>query len=355
MAERTLVIASSYPAHEGDPSGHFVKAQAESLARAGDHVQVVVPGRALPFGVGEGDLFVHRVGGEALFSWPGAVARLRERPSRSLALAPLSLRLFLRLRRLDRFDRIVAHWLIPSAFPWAGWVAEHNRSARLDVFVHGADARLLRSMPSALRAAILGRLIARGARFFVVAKSLLDDLMQSLPRALASELAARSTIEPCPISVPSREELADPRDGQRWTSDYAVWVGRDIPTKRLELAIEAARLAGVQLVVVGAPTPTSAGSPDLHCLGAVDRREALAWIAHASVLLSTSSEEGAPTAVREARMLGIPVVACPAGDLESWASTDPEIRVVDARAPALAQALAERLRARAPGSRAPRS
>jgi teichuronic acid biosynthesis glycosyltransferase TuaC len=45
-------------------------------------------------------------------------------------------------------------------------------------------------------------------------------------------------------------------------------------------------------------------------------------------LLSTSAHEGAPSVVREARALGVPVVAVAAGDLAEWAKADPGIVVL---------------------------
>jgi teichuronic acid biosynthesis glycosyltransferase TuaC len=52
-------------------------------------------------------------------------------------------------------------------------------------------------------------------------------------------------------------------------------------------------------------------------------------MAAADVLVSASREEGAPTVVREARALGVPVVAVPCGDLATWAAADPGIALVN--------------------------
>ena len=81
-------------------------------------------------------------------------------------------------------------------------------------------------------------------------------------------------------------------------------------------------------------------------VGALPRREALAWVAAAGVLLHPSAVEAAPTVVREARALGVPVVACDAGDIAAWARDDAGIRVAEASAEGLAQALGEVLAAR---------
>jgi len=63
--------------------------------------------------------------------------------------------------------------------------------------------------------------------------------------------------------------------------------------------------------------------------GYLARGEALRWIAAADVLVSASAHEGAPSVVREARALGVPVVAVNAGDLAQWAKRDAGLLLVD--------------------------
>jgi glycosyltransferase involved in cell wall biosynthesis len=70
--------------------------------------------------------------------------------------------------------------------------------------------------------------------------------------------------------------------------------------------------------------------PSVTALGQRLRPEALAWIAAADLVVSASRNEGAPTVIREARALGVPVLAVPAGDLRAWAATDPGIELIDA-------------------------
>jgi glycosyltransferase involved in cell wall biosynthesis len=70
---------------------------------------------------------------------------------------------------------------------------------------------------------------------------------------------------------------------------------------------------------------------DVRFVGHVPHSEALSWIAAADVVVSASRDEGAPTVVREARALGVTVVAVPSGDLADWARTDPGLCVVTAR------------------------
>ena len=51
-------------------------------------------------------------------------------------------------------------------------------------------------------------------------------------------------------------------------------------------------------------------------------------MAAADYLVSASQLEGASTVVREARALGVRVIATRSGDLGDWAQSDPGIEVV---------------------------
>lgn len=347
---RIVVATSSYPGTESDASGHFVRAHARRLARgAGAEVTVIAPGARGEVdveAVGSGSVLVVRTGGAALFAWPGAAARARERPARLLAAPAALVRAAHAARTLGPFDRAVAHWIVPSAFPVLAGV-----DAPLEIVAHGADVRLLVAAPAALRSAIVSRVLARSDRLCFVAASLRDELARALPWALARRLHERATIAMAPIDLPDRGELGDPRAslGLAAGTRYAAWVGRVVSSKRPLLALEAARAAGLVLVFTGdgpgldevrasaARAPT--GGPALIVTGRLPRSRALAIVAAASVLLHTSMVEGAPTVVREARALGVPVVACPAGDLAAWARLDPGIEIAAPSPTALAAAL----------------
>jgi glycosyltransferase involved in cell wall biosynthesis len=103
----------------------------------------------------------------------------------------------------------------------------------------------------------------------------------------------------------------------------AVCVGRLVPTKRVDRVIDyvAGSAAPLSLVVVGdgpersrLETLVRERGIDGRFVGAVDRREALAWIGAADVLLHASEAEGLSTVIREAEALGTRVVRLgPAG------------------------------------------
>ena len=297
----------------------------------------------------QGPLVVHRAGGGTLFAWPGAIARAREAPWRLPAAGVFAVGALRRLSAVSPVDRVVAHWIVPCAFPLA-LAGSAGSGAPLEVVAHGADVRLLLGAPRPVREGVLGALLRRGARFTFAAAALRDALGRSVGPGLAEALAARACVEPPAIDVPDvtvRAAALRASLGLGAGERLAVAAGRLIPSKRVGLAIEAARAAGVRLVVVGDGPEQAALARDAAAVGAavtftgaLPRREALAWIAAADVLLHPSAVEAAPTVIREARALGVPVVACDAGDVAAWAAEDEGILVVEGTAAAFARALA---------------
>src|SRR5690606_26756791 len=107
------------------------------------------------------------------------------------------------------------------------------------------------------------------------------------------------------------------------------------PEKRIEAALRySATLAPrVRCVVIGeGPLRTSLEQrfPHAQFLGELPRSSTLSWICAASALVAASTNEGAPTVIREARSLGTPVWTAEAGDVCRWAKRDPGI-IVDER------------------------
>jgi glycosyltransferase involved in cell wall biosynthesis len=130
----------------------------------------------------------------------------------------------------------------------------------------------------------------------------------------------------------------------------ATVVGRLVPGKRVDLAIEAVtKLRGlVHLRVIGdgpesAHLAAMAPSSVVSFSGRIPRQEALAWISASDVLIHPSRDEAAPCVVREARLLNTPVVACDCGDLSDWAKSDGGITIVAPIANQLANALCSSL------------
>jgi len=332
-----VVVSTSFPRHPDDGAGHFVAADAAALAAAGHEVHVVCAGgswRQPP--ERRGPLTIHWAGAGGVFTWPGAVARLRQGPWRALALPAFAAAVRWRWRQLGAVDRAVAHWLVPSAWPLLA-----SCPVPLTVVAHGADVRLLCALPARLRRHVIASLLSRRTAFRFVAAALRDQLLAALDEAQAAQLAARAHVEPCPVLVPKdlaaragrARDVAGRRPGPG-AEPVAAVVGRLIPEKRVDLAIRglAQLTPPPQLVVIG-EGPERAHLEQLArrlglpatFLGHRPRTECLQAMAAADVLLHCSELEAAPTVVREARACGVPVVATPAGDVTRWAAADPQI------------------------------
>jgi teichuronic acid biosynthesis glycosyltransferase TuaC len=341
---RVVVVTTSFPRHAEDPSGHFVASAAHRLARGGDEVHVVGPGGSPldPPRWKEG-IWVHDAGGSALFAWPGAIARAREAPWRLAAAGSFAAGVLYRLDRIGPCDRAVAHWIVPCAWPLLA-----RSHAPLEACAHGADVRMLVSAPRSLRQRIIGSLLDRETRFTFAATASLEALAESLG-PLAPTLRALSRVAAPPIDVPDVAARAKAlRDELGPSARLAVVACRLIASKRVAMAIDALSevRSDLVLVIVGegnehADLVRRASELEKRVVftGALPRREALAWIAAADVLVHPSALEAAPTVVREARAFGVPVVACDAGDIAAWAENDPGITVVEATSAAMARGI----------------
>lgn len=201
-------------------------------------------------------------------------------------------------------------------------------SAATTAVAHGSDVGVLERLPRPVAGAILATLAADGARLRVVS----EDLAARLRRLALPGALPELSVELAPLGVagaPGREEARVDlgiSPGER----LAVIVGRLVESKRPARAVELARRAGATTIVVVGDGPLRAALDRRGVLlvGQLPRPRALAWIAAADLLVSASREEGAPSVVREARALGVPVLAVAAGDLERWAEQDPGITLL---------------------------
>ncbi len=300
MSGRIAIVTTSWPEGPDDPAGHFVQAGARELERQGFRVEVVRPAAGGPGGA---------------FGWPGVAARLRERPLRALDAAAWIFQARAEVRRLDA-TRVVAHWAVPSAWP----IASASPGARLEVVSHGGDVRLLAALPRPLRDWLARAIAGRAERWTFVSADLRDELLAALgPRARAA-VARVARVEAPPLEMPDVREDVARLVQQLGATRAAVSVGRLVPSKRVDLAIEhVARAADLDALVVVGDGPERGRLErlarerrvDARFVGAVGRREALAWIGAARVLLHASIAEGLSTTLREAEALGTRVERIP--------------------------------------------
>jgi teichuronic acid biosynthesis glycosyltransferase TuaC len=269
------------------------------------------------------------------FGWPGAIERLRQNPARTLGAALWVVMARRALHRLGPFDRIVTHWVIPSF-----WPITQGTESPTELVIHGSDLGVLERLPMPICRHIASELTRRSPSVRCVSEDLHLRLVRWLRRWVPAPLEDRRRgleqricVAPASLFIPAlldrtalRAKLAL---GER---RVALVVGRLVPSKRVEVALEALLLLGnVDIVVIGdGPCLETLchAFPGVRWLGKLPRSQTLEWIKAADLLVSASRDEGAPTAVREALALGTPVVALRSGDLLKWAKSDPNLTVV---------------------------
>jgi teichuronic acid biosynthesis glycosyltransferase TuaC len=327
---RIAVLTSSYPRSPGDAAGHFVRTEARALVRAGHRVTVIAPGprpRVLPeLGSDEPSIVWLADGGA--FGWPGALPRLRQRPVRAAGALAFMVRAAVALGRHGPFDHAVAHFLLPCAWPIA--VLGLDATTELEVVVHGSDARLFSRLPKPLRTRIARVLMRRVRRVRCVSRAVMDQLAGTGLHSLLHDAA----VAPCAIDISGAAGRAEARRalGLDPSEPVAVVVGRLIAGKRADVALAALSLVPRLRVIVIGDGPErrriESAFPNALFTGRLSRDQTLTYIAAADTLVSASRDEGAPTVVREARALGVTVVAVPAGDLVEQARADRGIVLV---------------------------
>jgi glycosyltransferase involved in cell wall biosynthesis len=293
---RVALVTTSWPSYDGDPSGHFVQAEARELERQGHTVVVVRP----------------QAGGA--FGWPGVAARVRERPWRAVD----AMRWVASARRQVgglNVGRVVAHWAVPCAWP----VAVAAPGAELQIVSHGGDVRLLVGLPAALREPVVTGLARRAQSWRFVSDRLLETLLASLGAQARRRVEAIAQVRAASLEELDVRAAVQRRRQQLGTTRVAVSVGRLVPGKRVDRAIEhlAKEARGVDALVVVGDGPERARlerlalrrGVDARFVGIVPRQDALAWIGAAEYVIHASRSEGLSTVVREAEGLGVPVVA----------------------------------------------
>jgi glycosyltransferase involved in cell wall biosynthesis len=333
----TLFLTTSYPRSTDDFGGHFVVSHARLERNPARTVRVLAFGTPEQPLADEAGIEVVWLGGGELFGAPGVLPRLAERRARALLLFGPLLRALWSLRTRRQFTRVVAHFLLLSGWPLGVWFARRRTGAPapLEVIAHGSDVRLFECLPGWLRRRITGDLARTNASLRFVSTELRARMTHAAGSPALACYVARQAVSAVPIDLPELPSVAQARRelGVREDELLLAIVGRLTPGKRVEVALAACALVPAARVVVIGDGPDAERLKEIHpeveFVGALDRQRALTWLKAADLLLSASRLEGAPTTVREARLLGVPVIATAAGDLRHWSTRDPELWIVD--------------------------
>jgi glycosyltransferase involved in cell wall biosynthesis len=266
---KVVVLTTSYPRYEGDPTVNFLAEAVEHLRERGVEVDVVSPASFRHFGIAYG---------------AGVMGNLRRDPWRAL-LVPAMLANFRRAARKPAAsaDLVHAHWL-----PTGVVAASLGKPFVLELW--GTDVELAR------RARSLSRWVLRKARLVICPSQALADSARELG---ASEVR----VIPSGVEVPPfvREEVAPP---------HVLFAGRLSREKGILELVEAA--LGMELVVAG-DGPLRSQVPG--ALGFVPHRELGELYERSAVVACPSHREGFGVVCAEAMAYGRPVVASAVGGL----------------------------------------
>lgn len=181
------------------------------------------------------------------------------------------------------------------------------------------------------RARWRGAILRRNATFMSATTTKTREMEMALPRGARSH----NTVIPDGIDLdrfkPIEREQARAQLGWPIDRRIALFAGRaDSPTKRLWLARRSVALAQQRL-------------PDLELRVASGVHPELMpyHYSAADCLVHTSASEGSPNVIKEALACSLPIVATPAGDIESVVAGARPGSVVAADAAALANAICE--------------
>lgn len=320
---RIGVVTTSYPRFAGDAAGIFVEGHARALCELGHDVEVIAAGdratgerRAASPRPATGDAGpgapaprVLRVGGRGLFYRGGAPDALERTP---LAAGAEAIAFTARLaaevaRRARRWDRIVAHWLVPSA------LAALPARKPLLAIAHGGDLYTLRRL--GLLAPALHLLHRRAARLVFVSQALRALAAAAAPR-LAGWLAA-APVQPMGLDLARFAAL----DRAPQTPPVLLVAARLVPVKGVDVAIAALPHLRhpAELVIIGDGPERARLAHPLR--GAVSTAERDQLLRRASVVvvpsrvLANGRTEGTPLIALEALAAGVPVVASDVGGL----------------------------------------
>ncbi len=301
------VITTSYPTHPRDWTGHFVREEALELARAGLVVTVLATRPVVEdAGIDARDLSLAAPSMMAAFGPPGAVVRMVGFPPRVISAAMWVHRVSRVLER-ERFDRVIAHWAVPSAWPASQRGGLAGEPA-LEVVSHGSDVRLIAALPRMAREHVVASIVTRAVVWRFVSTELLALLVETLRGELASRVRQIAVVQAPSLAMLDVSRRA--RALRQELGAFDVSVGRLLASKRVEKAIEHTARKGGFLVVVGDGPERRAlerraerARARVMFVGDLPRDETLAYVAAADALVFASEEEGLSTVVREARAL----------------------------------------------------
>lgn len=334
---RTLVLTSTFPQWEGDPRGAFIRRYWE--ARVGEGaVEVLAPRTRWCTGELHSPLRIHRFcyapkSCSTLSGQFGILENLRARPHRSSLVPPFLLAMFRALRRriaAGDVEQLVAHMAMPCGV--VAGLALEGTDIPLQVFGHGTDVDLLLRLPKPMRE-LCAAPLERAQQVHLPSAEKRERVRAALPR-----LAGRCEIADMVETVERVPARWQPVPGR------ILFMGRLIRQKGVDELIRAVVMLDqpeVELHIAGdgperARLTRLAARTGVRAVfhGFVEGTRKHQLLASAAVLCVPSRDvgglsEGAPLVIREAGLVGLPVVATRAGGIPELARHCPGLHLVE--------------------------
>lgn len=318
---KICLITTSFPRNQNDDAGIFISRLVETLAAQNVFGQVIAP---FDKGANEEDNWYNWkiirakygvLNSGTLAYGSGIIPNLRAKPLRILQIPGLLLSLTLTaLKFKNSFDIIHTHW-IASALP--GIVISFITKKPLILSIRGEDLKLL-SLP--FLGNILKWLLKRNCQITTISEHFQEKLQKHfpskiihlIPNGVHKVTKNNNALTSCKLKY----KISD--------LNYAIYAGRVIPLKRLEILIELFSLLedkSLHLLICGsledsnyheklkAKTESLNLRSRLHFLGNVTPSDYVTLLSGSTLYCSASEYEGRPNSVLEAMAEGLLIVA----------------------------------------------
>lgn len=328
---RICLLTSSYPRHEGDIAGRFIRELCRELRSLGHRFEIVLPCDAAahdpapeegiavhPFSY----FFPRRL--QMLAYGNGLEENLARRPWLYLLLPPFMASFLIKsIRSARRCDLIWSHWIFPSGL--VGSIVSRLLKKPHLITAHSA--------PHRAAAMLIRPFLGGGARITAVSRALAGQINRALP-------IDKSEIHCIPMGV-SAPGSSPPADKAELRKKYSLgdeciilFMGRLVPIKGVDVLLRAMRkLDRCILVVAGEGSCKKELMRMAHELRVPVRFEGFLhgagkrdWLALCdafaapSRMIGRGRAEGLPVGVLEALSAGAPVVASDTGGMREIVS-----------------------------------
>lgn len=327
-----LLVCHYYAPHVGGIE-NVVQAEAERLVALGHEVTVLTSAERSSTSV-EGGVRIVRVA-----AWNGLEHRA------GVPFPVFSPRILVRAIDLARKSDIVHVHDCFYLSSWSGAIAAALTGKPLLLSQHVAMVEHPSALVCGIQKAVygtIGRLLVRRARKVFVINEYVGRFVAGLGAARENTVVLSNGVDPeryRPAADAAERELLRKQYGLPLDRPLALFVGRLVPKKGIDIAL-AARTSEFDLVVVGSGDPAALdGAAGVHFLGSRAPRQVAEIFRACDLFVLPTSGEIFPLVVREAMSTGLPVVTTDEPDYAALGIASDEIALAPRDAAAVRAAI----------------